>query len=213
MAIFEIRIPQLGEGLQEARLIRFLKQPGDSVARDEPIYEMETDKAVMEIESPTAGVLTAWTAQVDDVLPIGAAIGRIETDISTGGGENANGTAARSLPESTIDPIVPSVPSVAAAALIEIRIPQLGEGLQEARIVQFLKNPGDTVARDEPIYEMETDKAVMEIESPAAGVLQEWTAHIDDVLPIGAKIGIIRTETAVDLGGDGTLLVSDTPIT
>src|SRR5256885_31257 len=57
MATVEIRIPQLGEGLQEARLIRFLKQPGDSVARDEPIYEMETDKAVMEIESPTAGIL------------------------------------------------------------------------------------------------------------------------------------------------------------
>src|SRR5213079_2141015 len=80
MAIVEIRIPQLGEGLQEARLIRFLKQPGDAVARDEPIYEMETDKAVMEIESPTAGILEAWDAAEDDVLPIGAVIGRIDSD-------------------------------------------------------------------------------------------------------------------------------------
>ena len=80
MAAVEIRIPQLGEGLQEARIVRFLKQPGESVQRDEPIYEMETDKAVMEIESPAAGVLTVWNAQEDQVLPIGAVIGRIETD-------------------------------------------------------------------------------------------------------------------------------------
>jgi len=79
MAAVEIRIPQLGEGLQEARIVRFLKQPGDSVQRDEPIYEMETDKAVMEIESPAAGVLGAWDAQEDQVLPIGAVIGRIDS--------------------------------------------------------------------------------------------------------------------------------------
>src|SRR5687768_4610253 len=80
MAAIEIRIPQLGEGLQEARIVRFLKQPGDSVQRDEPIFEMETDKAVMEIESPAAGILGAWDAQEDQVLPIGAVIGRIDTD-------------------------------------------------------------------------------------------------------------------------------------
>ncbi len=80
MASVEIRIPQLGEGLQEARIVRFLKQPGESVQRDEPIFEMETDKAVMEIESPAAGVLGAWDAQEDQVLPIGAVIGRIESD-------------------------------------------------------------------------------------------------------------------------------------
>src|SRR5207253_11120095 len=71
---------QLGEGLHEARLLRFLKQPGEAVAQDEPIYEMETDKAVMEIESPAAGVLAEWTASEDDVLPIGATIGRISTE-------------------------------------------------------------------------------------------------------------------------------------
>src|SRR5687767_11863938 len=80
MAAIEIRIPQLGEGLQEARIVRFLKQPGDSVHRDEPIFEMETDKAVMEIESPAAGILGAWDAKEDQVLPIGAVIGRIDTD-------------------------------------------------------------------------------------------------------------------------------------
>lgn len=81
MASVEIRIPQLGEGLHEARIVRFLKQPGESVTRDEPIYEMETDKAVMEIESPSAGILESWSANEDDVLPIGTVVGRLATEV------------------------------------------------------------------------------------------------------------------------------------
>lgn len=75
-----LKIPQIGEGLQEARLVAVLKQPGDSIKRDEPIYQMETDKAVMDVESPYEGVLTSWSAEVDAVLPIGAEVAVIETE-------------------------------------------------------------------------------------------------------------------------------------
>lgn len=78
MPTVSIRIPQIGEGLQEARLVAVLKQPGDRVRRDEPIYQMETDKAVMDVESPYEGVLTEWLAQPDDVLAIGAEVARME---------------------------------------------------------------------------------------------------------------------------------------
>ena len=73
-----VRIPQIGEGLQEARLVAVLKQPGDSIRRDEPIYQMETDKAVMDVESPYDGVLTEWLAEVDSILPIGSEVARME---------------------------------------------------------------------------------------------------------------------------------------
>ncbi len=78
MPVVAVRIPQLGEGLQEARLIEFLKQPGDNVKRDEFIYVMETDKATTEVESPYAGRLVEWTVQPDSVLPIGTEIGKME---------------------------------------------------------------------------------------------------------------------------------------
>jgi pyruvate dehydrogenase E2 component (dihydrolipoamide acetyltransferase) len=78
MSIVAVRIPQIGEGLQEARLVAVLKKPGDSVKRDEPIYQMETDKAVMDVESPYEGVLTEWLAEVDTVLPIGGEVARME---------------------------------------------------------------------------------------------------------------------------------------
>lgn len=71
----EIRIPQMGEGLQEARLLRFLKAPGDDVRQDEPIFEMETDKAILEIEAPVAGTVAEWSVEEDTVLSIGSVIG------------------------------------------------------------------------------------------------------------------------------------------
>jgi len=79
MPTVSLKIPQIGEGLQEARLVAVLKQPGEPVRRDEPIYQMETDKAVMDVESPYEGTLVSWSAQVDDVLPIGAEVAVMET--------------------------------------------------------------------------------------------------------------------------------------
>jgi pyruvate dehydrogenase E2 component (dihydrolipoamide acetyltransferase) len=78
MPIVAVRIPQMGEGLQEARLVAVLKQPGESVRRDEPIYQMETDKAVMDVESPYEGKLVEWLAPVDTILPIGSAVANME---------------------------------------------------------------------------------------------------------------------------------------
>ena len=82
MPIVSVRIPQIGEGLQEARLVAVLKQPGEVVKRDEPIYQMETDKAVMDVESPYDGTLTEWLAEVDTILPIGGEVAKM--DVSEG---------------------------------------------------------------------------------------------------------------------------------
>lgn len=78
MPVVSVRIPQIGEGLQEARLVAFLKQPGDRVRRDEPIYQMETDKAVMDVESPYEGTLVAWLGEPDQVLAIGAEVATMD---------------------------------------------------------------------------------------------------------------------------------------
>lgn len=78
MPTVSVRIPQIGEGLQEARLVAVLKKPGDLVKRDEPIYQMETDKAVMDVESPYEGTLVTWLAEVDTILPIGGEVAKME---------------------------------------------------------------------------------------------------------------------------------------
>jgi len=199
MPLVSLHIPQIGEGLQEARLVAVLKQPGDFVRRDEAIYQMETDKAVMDVESPYEGVLKEWMAPVDTILPIGGEVARMEV---------GEGVEAEAPPQHGA-PAVPSFDSGATPAdtsptsvevpreepsesLVGLRIPQIGEGLQEARLVATLKNPGDHVRRDEAIYQMETDKAVMDVESPYEGVLVEWLAPVDTVLAIGAEVARMR---------------------
>lgn len=185
-----VRIPQIGEGLQEARLVAVLKQPGDTVRRDEAIYQMETDKAVMDVESPYAGTIVRWLADVDTVLPIGAEI--LEMDVADG--VSAEAPAAHGTPAPPA-----AAPSAPASDAIPLLIPMIGEGLQEARLVAVLKQPGDLIKRDEAIYQMETDKAVMDVESPYEGTLVEWTAAVDTVLPIGAQVALMKVSGAVNV--------------
>lgn len=192
MPIVSVNIPQIGEGLQEARLVAVLKQPGDPVRRDEPIYQMETDKAVMDVESPFEGRLVAWSAPVDSILPIGAEIATMEV------AEAAEATTAAP----TVAPSAPaawSPPAPHSEKVVSVHIPQIGEGLQEARLVSVLKEPGEFVGRDEPIYQMETDKAVMDVESPYEGFLVEWCAAVDTVLPIGAEVAKMRVASSVEV--------------
>ena len=97
MARVSVRIPQIGEGLQEARIVALLKQTGDSVKRDEPIYQMETDKAVMDVESPFEGTLVEWLGQPDEILAIGAEVAIMEV-VSAGAAEST----------ATTEPIAPT---------------------------------------------------------------------------------------------------------
>lgn len=110
MAIVEVIVPQLGEGLQEVRVMRFLKQPGDRVERDEHIYEMETDKANVEVESPYAGVIVEWLAKEGDILPIGAPIARMEVE----GAVEVAAPVAHGAPASAA-PVAAPAPSPAPA--------------------------------------------------------------------------------------------------
>lgn len=99
MPVISVRIPQIGEGLQEARLVAVLKQPGDRVKRDEPIYQMETDKAVMDVESPYEGVLTEWLAPVDTILPIGGEVAKMEVADGVSEVVSGHGPAPAATPE------------------------------------------------------------------------------------------------------------------
>lgn len=82
---------------------------------------------------------------------------------------------------------------------VSLFIPQIGEGLQEARLVAVLKQPGEFVKRDEPIYQMETDKAVMDVESPYEGTLVSWSAEVDTVLAIGAEVAVMAVSDGVEV--------------
>lgn len=119
MPVISVRIPQLGEGLQEALLVEFLKKPGDPVRRDEPIYVMETDKATTDVESPFAGTLVEWTVQAGSVLAIGSEVARME--VAEGvqempSGHSSMGSADSRISSASSHSPQPSERSTASAA-------------------------------------------------------------------------------------------------
>ena len=113
MPVISVRIPQLGEGLQEARLVEFLKRPGEIIKRDDPIYVMETDKAVSEVESPYDGKLVEWVAEPNSVLPIGSEIAKME--VAEGVEEIAAGHGPPSHDAHRSAVSLPSAPAATAA--------------------------------------------------------------------------------------------------
>jgi pyruvate/2-oxoglutarate dehydrogenase complex dihydrolipoamide acyltransferase (E2) component len=94
MTTIELRLPQLGEGLREARIVRLLKTPGDAVARDECLYTVETDKAEMEVESPVDGVLEDWRVQEDQFVEVGGVVATLSSDAAAPDEEEPEAPAA-----------------------------------------------------------------------------------------------------------------------
>jgi 2-oxoglutarate dehydrogenase E2 component (dihydrolipoamide succinyltransferase) len=207
----------MGESITEGTLTKWLKKVGDTVQRDEPLFEISTDKVDAEIPSPAAGTLTevkvaeGATVQINTVVAI----------IGDGAGAAAPAPAAAAAPSQVSEarPGAPSAPAAATpapapvatpapsapssmgnverstdnAAGTEIPMPQMGESITEGTITKWLKQVGETVQRDEPLFEISTDKVDAEIPSPVAGVLTEIK------VPEGATVGV-NTVVAV-IGG------------
>ncbi|MEG9434345.1 biotin/lipoyl-containing protein, partial [Terriglobus sp. ADX1] len=151
----EVVMPQMGESITEGTLTKWLKQPGDTVARDEPLFEISTDKVDAEIPSPAAGVLKEIKVKEGDTVAINTIVAILD----------AEGSAAAPAPAATPAPAAEAPKAAAAAAPVattgastDVLMPQMGESITEGTITKWLKKVGDTVKRDEPIFEISTDK-------------------------------------------------------
>jgi 2-oxoisovalerate dehydrogenase E1 component len=117
--VIPIQVPAIGEGLEEARILKYFKQPGERVRRDDLIYQLETDKAVVDVEAPGEGVLTAWEAPVNATVPVGAVIGHLQVE---GGAVAAaapgEAVAAVARPEGTARAVPEGAHGVAVPATV-----------------------------------------------------------------------------------------------
>jgi 2-oxoglutarate dehydrogenase E2 component (dihydrolipoamide succinyltransferase) len=190
----EIKVPPVGESITEVTLSRWLKKDGDSVAMDEVIAELESDKATFELTAEKAGTLQT-VAKEGDTLAIGAVVANInENGAATPAKDTAPVPAAQPQPE-----VVANAPAPAPAAAtpasgggsLEIKVPPVGESITEVTLSHWLKKDGDTVAMDEALAELESDKATFELTAEKAGVLKT-IAKEGDVLAIGAVVCTIE---------------------
>ena len=177
----EVRVPTLGESVTEATVATWFKKPGDSVAVDEMLCELETDKVTVEVPSPVAGTLADIVAAEGETVGVDALLANIAE-----GGEASAKPAASSAPaaEAAADP-APSGKSV------DVMVPTLGESVTEATVSTWFKKVGDTVAQDEMLCELETDKVSVEVPAPAAGVLSEILAPEGTTVDATAKLAVI----------------------
>lgn len=178
----EVRVPTLGESVTEATVATWFKKPGDSVAVDEMLCELETDKVTVEVPSPIAGTLSEIVAAEGETVGVDALLANISEGDSDAPAETSAPAAA--APKATAD---------AGESSVDVMVPTLGESVTEATVSTWFKKVGDTVARDEMLCELETDKVSVEVPAPAAGTLSEIIAAEGSTVDASAKLAVISS--------------------
>ncbi|WP_434290443.1 2-oxoglutarate dehydrogenase complex dihydrolipoyllysine-residue succinyltransferase [Celeribacter sp. SCSIO 80788] len=175
----EVRVPTLGESVTEATVATWFKKPGDTVAVDEMLCELETDKVTVEVPSPAAGVLGEIVAAEGETVGVDALLATLNEEGNAGPEEVAPRHHAEMLEEK---------PAAGAAATVNVMVPTLGESVTEATVATWFKAVGDSVAADEMLCELETDKVSVEVPAPAAGVLTAILAAEGATVAAGGKL-------------------------
>ena len=202
---FSVTMPALGESVSEGTVTRWLKAEGDHVNVDEPLLEVSTDKVDTEIPSPVAGILTKIVVGIDQTVAVGAELAIIADSAGASTPAPAAPVAAPTPPPvapvvaapvapvvaPTPPPVAPVAPPAASGSGTVITMPALGESVSEGTVTRWLKNIGDSVAVDEALLEVSTDKVDTEIPSPVAGTLLAIDVAVDTTVPVGARLGLI----------------------
>ena len=199
---FSVTMPALGESVSEGTVTRWLKAEGDHVNVDEPLLEVSTDKVDTEIPSPVAGTLQKIVVQIDQTVPVGAELAIIADNAAAPVPAPATPVAAPVIetpPPAPVAaapvtpppaPAAPAAPAASGSGTV-ITMPALGESVSEGTVTRWLKNVGDSVAIDEALLEVSTDKVDTEIPSPVAGTLLAIDVAVDTTVPVGARLGLI----------------------
>jgi pyruvate dehydrogenase E2 component (dihydrolipoamide acetyltransferase) len=193
----DVVMPQMGESIFEGTVTKWLKKPGDSVERDEPLFEISTDKVDAEIPSPVAGTLKEIKVEAGATVQVNVVVAVI--------GEAASNGASPVAPVEVKADSVPAEPEKTSGTAdegagvevtTEVVMPQMGESIFEGTITKWLKKAGERVERDEPLFEISTDKVDAEIPSPVAGVLKEIKVEAGATVQVNTTVALIGAGAA-----------------
>jgi 2-oxoglutarate dehydrogenase E2 component (dihydrolipoamide succinyltransferase) len=188
---FSLTMPALGESVTEGTVTRWLKNEGDQITIDEPLLEVSTDKVDTEIPSPVAGVLQKIVVGIDQTVAVGAELAIIADGAAAAAPVAATPAPVVQTPSPAAQIVAAPVAPAASGAGTVISMPALGESVSEGTVTRWLKNVGDSVAVDEALLEVSTDKVDTEIPSPVAGILLAIDVPIDTTVAVGARLGLI----------------------
>jgi len=174
----EVRVPTLGESVTEATVATWFKKPGDAVEADEMLCELETDKVTVEVPAPASGVLGEIIAAEGETVGVDALLATL------GEGEGAAPAAATKAKAEASD-------AGGEGPKVDVMVPALGESVTEATVSTWFKKTGETVAADEMLCELETDKVSVEVPAPVGGVLSEILFDEGATVEAGGKLAVI----------------------
>lgn len=203
MALVEIKVPDIGD-FDSVGVIEVLVKAGDTIKVEQSLVTVESDKASMEIPSSQAGVVKELKVALGDQIREGSVLLLLETaDSATAPkAEAASAQPAEvstaKAPETKAEPAVATAATAAATAAdttVDIRIPNIGD-FQDVAVIELLAKVGDTVAVEQSLFTVESDKASMEIPSPAAGTIVALTVQLGDKVNVGDVVGQMAVQGA-----------------
>jgi pyruvate dehydrogenase E2 component (dihydrolipoamide acetyltransferase) len=191
----EFKLPELGENIESGDLVRLMIKPGASVTEGESVMELETDKAVVEVPSSVTGTVAEIRVKEGDKLRVGQVIFTVENGTGAGAKAARDPAATQiSVPAAQPIPSAPQqverrkTPSPAATTASEFKLPELGENIDSGDLVRLMISPGATVSEGQPVMELETDKAVVEVPSTVNGVVREIKVKEGQKVRVGEVI-------------------------
>jgi pyruvate dehydrogenase E2 component (dihydrolipoamide acetyltransferase) len=194
----DITLPLLGESVTEGTITRWFKQVGDTVAEDEALFEVSTDKVDSEVPSPVAGVVTEILVPEGETVDVGTVLARV------------GNAGAAAMPAPIVEPVAeqapivdalppdpePALTSAPSADDVDVVLPQLGESVTEGTITRWFKQVGESVVEDEALFEVSTDKVDSEVPSIVAGVVTEILVPEGETVDVGTVIARVGSAGA-----------------
>ncbi len=209
--MIEFKLPELGENIDQGDLVRLMISPGASIAEGQPVMELETDKAVVEVPSSVSGTVKEVKVKEGEKVKVGQVIFTVENGAGAkpaGGDSKAASSApsaaaakpaaaAKAPPAEPAKPQPTPTPAPAPAAKraaaessgpSEFKLPELGENISEGDLVRLMISPGAEVSEGQPVMELETDKAVVEVPSSVTGTVKEVRVKEGEKVKVGQVI-------------------------
>lgn len=203
--LLEFKLPELGENIEQGDLVRLMVAPGATVSAGQSVMELETDKAVVEVPSSVSGTVQEIRVKEGDKIKVGQVIFTVDgAEVKSTAPEpkqTAPAVAAPAPPKHTAPaqqqaaPAAPPTPALAPAASSanttgpgEFKLPELGENISQGDLVRLMISPGSRVSEGQPVMELETDKAVVEVPSSVSGVVKEVKVKEGEKIKVGQVI-------------------------
>ncbi|GAA5979421.1 hypothetical protein JCM5350_003897 [Sporobolomyces pararoseus] len=192
--IKDFKLADIGEGITECEIVKWLVKPGDTISEFDPVAEVQSDKASVEITSPFSGTIKSIAGDVGDIMKVGATLCQVELE--------GTSEPTSTPPETTTSTPLPSQSKSESMSqgttTKQFKLADIGEGITECEVVKWLVKPGDKIEEFDPIVEVTSDKASVEITSPFSGTIKSLAGEVGEMLKVGSTLCEIQVETSED---------------